>query len=491
MAGPFARPRTNTIGAIVAGLAVISVSAFAQSPDLKNIERDLERSRADSESLARRSEEVRLELRLLKGRMINVARKTLDLESELSAIEETIVSLEEEEHNKSAALKRQRRQLGRTLGALQRIALLPPEALVAAPGSPLDAVRSATLLKIAVPALERKADRLKQDLDELDHLRVRIERERTEVNAAGKKLIEERKTLSALINQKRRLQSRTAEQQTATERRMARLAREANDLRDLIRKIEREAAEREQAALAAAKREQERRLALQLEQKQQLEREQARKQAAAKERQRLEQLAQRNSQTQLQSRLVTPAAPSNTPSLSSATGPEQEQKVASAASARPNVATPEGPANLEKPANIRSFPAAARNELLMPVHGRLLKRYGQQVKSDGQASKGITIATREGAQVIAPFDGKVVYAGEFRGYGLILIIEHGKRYHTLLAGIERVDAVVGQWILAGEPIGVMTGDGVRKPELYLELRRNGQPINPLPWLAATGDKVRG
>ena len=181
MAGPFAPRRTNTICAIVAATAMISVSAFAQSPDLRNIEQDLERSRADSEDLARKSEEVRLELRLLKGRMINVARKTLDLESELSAIEETIVSLEEEEREKSAALKRQRRQLGQTLGALQRIALLPPEALVAAPGSPLDAVRSATLLKVAVPALERKADLLKQDLYELDQLRVRIEREKNGV----------------------------------------------------------------------------------------------------------------------------------------------------------------------------------------------------------------------------------------------------------------------------------------------------------------------
>lgn len=482
MAGPFAQRRTNTICAIVAAMAMISVPALAQSPDLRNIEQDLERSRVDSENLARKSEEVRLELRLLKGRMISVARKTLTLESELSAIEETIVSLEEEEREKSSALKQQRRQLGRTLGALQRIALLPPEALVAAPGSPLDAVRSATLLKVAVPALERKADLLKQDLDELDRLRVRIEREREEVSAASRKLSDERRTLTALIDQKRALQSRTTEQQAATEQRMARLAREAADLRDLIRKIEREAAERERLAREAAERERARRLALQLEQKRQLEREQARK----AEEERLAALAQQNRQAQLQSRLVTPAPSEPAPSAKQAPAPADSQS-----NGQQLVAALPNPARLERPANIRSFPATARNELLMPVHGRLLRRYGQQAGSGGESSKGVTIATREGAQVIAPFDGKVVYAGDFRGYGLILIIEHGKRYHTLLAGIERVDAVVGQWILAGEPIGVMTGDGVRKPELYLELRRNGQPINPLPWLAATGDKVRG
>ncbi|WP_282605066.1 murein hydrolase activator EnvC [Pelagibius sp. Alg239-R121] len=486
MAGSFATKRTTAIFAIVAGVAVLVAATplvIAQSSDLENIERDLERSKANSENLARKSEEVKLELRLLKGRMINVARKTLDLESELSDIEETIVSLEDEERAKSAALKRQRRQLGRTLGALQRIALLPPEALVAAPGSPLDAVRSATLLKVAVPALEFKADRLKQDLDELDHLRVRIERERVDVNAAGKQLSEERKTLTALINKKRRLQSRTAEQQTNSGRRMARLARDAQDLRDLIQKIEREAAERERIAHEAAQREQERRLALQLEQKQQLERERQRK--VTEEQQRLAALTQSNDQAELQSRLLAPGTPPTTVESTDTASAASGQQVASAGTQQPDATA------LERPANIRTFPVAARNELLMPAHGRLLKRYGQQGKSGRPASKGITIATREGAQVIAPFDGKVVYAGEFRGYGLILIIEHGKRYHTLLAGVERVDAVVGQWILAGEPIGVMTGDGVHKPELYLELRRNGQAINPLPWLAATGDKVRG
>lgn len=480
MAAAFANRRTSTIIAIVATAAAFlqPFSSAAQDPNLQNIERDLERSKADSENLARKSEEVRIELRLLKGRMINVARKTLDLESELSAIEETIVSLVEEEGAKSAALQRQRQKLGRTLGALQRIALLPPEALVAAPGSPVDAVRSATLLRVAVPALEQEAERLKRDLDELEHLRVRIERERTEVSAAGDLLIKERKTLTALIDQKRRLQSRTSDQQAASERKMARLAREAEDLRDLLQKIEREAAEQERLA----QEEQKRRLALQQAQKEQLERVQAKRAAEARERERLaaQRATGREGQGELTSRLLTkPPAPAPE------TRESEQQQVASAGT------RPPGGGSLSKPANIRAFPSAARNELLMPAHGRLVRRYGQRGQNGSPTSKGITIATREGAQVIAPFDGKVVYAGEFRGYGLILIIEHGKRYHTLLAGVERVDAVVGQWILAGEPIGVMTDDGVRKPELYLELRRNGQAINPLPWLAATGDKVRG
>jgi septal ring factor EnvC (AmiA/AmiB activator) len=72
-----------------------------------------------------------------------------------------------------------------------------------------------------------------------------------------------------------------------------------------------------------------------------------------------------------------------------------------------------------------------------------------------------------------------------------LIIEHGGRYHTLLAGLERIDAIAGQWVLAGEPIGLMGRAEEDDPLLYLELRRTGQPINPLPWFATTDYKVQG
>jgi septal ring factor EnvC (AmiA/AmiB activator) len=72
-----------------------------------------------------------------------------------------------------------------------------------------------------------------------------------------------------------------------------------------------------------------------------------------------------------------------------------------------------------------------------------------------------------------------------------LIIDHGEGYHTLLAGFSRIDAVLGQWLLAGEAVGVMglTSDGL--PNLYVELRYNGDAINPLPWLAASERKVNG
>ena len=84
-----------------------------------------------------------------------------------------------------------------------------------------------------------------------------------------------------------------------------------------------------------------------------------------------------------------------------------------------------------------------------------------------------------------------MFAGPFRGYGQLLIIEHGGGYHVLLAGLSRVDGTVGDEVLEGEPVGVMGSPPGLKPKLYFELRRNGRPVNPLPWLAARKDKVSG
>jgi septal ring factor EnvC (AmiA/AmiB activator) len=116
--------------------------------------------------------------------------------------------------------------------------------------------------------------------------------------------------------------------------------------------------------------------------------------------------------------------------------------------------------------------------------------YGQNI-GNGATRKGITIETLSHAQVIATYDGQVVFAGAFRGYGQLLIIEHGGGYHSLLAGLARIDSDIGQTVVAGEPVGVMGRLAGARPVLYLELRRNGQPINPLPWLAASKNRVSG
>jgi murein hydrolase activator len=132
-----------------------------------------------------------------------------------------------------------------------------------------------------------------------------------------------------------------------------------------------------------------------------------------------------------------------------------------------------------------------------PVTGRLLSSFGSRGEG-GSVSRGITLEVAQGTAVLAPFGGRVVYAGPFRDYGQLLIIEHGEGYHLLLAGLGRIDSALGESVLAGEPIGIVgntTGTvaagGGPFSRLYLELRRNGRPIDPMPWLGASTDKVSG
>ncbi len=130
----------------------------------------------------------------------------------------------------------------------------------------------------------------------------------------------------------------------------------------------------------------------------------------------------------------------------------------------------------------------ALGAMLYPAAGPLVARFGAP-DQNGTPARGVTIETRPSAQVVAPYDGQVEFAGPFRGYGQILIIAHGDGYHSLLAGLDRVDSTAGQWLAAGEPVGIMADD--EKPRLYLELRHNNQPINPAPWLMTRVEKVNG
>ena len=125
-----------------------------------------------------------------------------------------------------------------------------------------------------------------------------------------------------------------------------------------------------------------------------------------------------------------------------------------------------------------------KGKLPVPAIGNVVQRFGEPERR-GQRAKGIKIKTRSGAPVVAPHDGEILFADIFRGYGKILIIDHGQGYHTLLAGLGRIYSTVGQAVLAGEPVGVMNekqGTSGQRPEVYLEMRYNGLPIDPLPWL---------
>ncbi len=420
-----------------AGAALFVLAAFllllpssglkAQEGRLDDVERALQEDRAKAQALSHQAQALKDEIKALRRDMVAAARQAQDLEERLSALERSLKELEHQKALKTAALEAKHDQLVRTLGALQRIALRPPEAAIATPGSPIDTLRGARLLSVAVPAIERRAGALRGELDSLEKLSQKIALEQANIAKATGRLTQEQQRLAVLVERKRGLEDLTSAEYKAASDRVRKLAQQARTLRDLVDRLETD----------------------------------SRKRAERKAREAVERKARRTAEAlrENQQALLSPPA-DRTP--------------------------------LAKPGNVRAFPERPNAaNLVMPARGRLVSYYGQKDGNDGTEAKGISILTRHSAQVVAPYDGKVAYAGEFRRYGPILIIEHGERYHTLLAGFDRIDAVVGQWVLAGEPIGTTARPENGDPVLYLELRRSGQPINPLPWLATTNDKVQG
>ncbi|WP_035686011.1 murein hydrolase activator EnvC [Bradyrhizobium sp. Cp5.3] len=187
--------------------------------------------------------------------------------------------------------------------------------------------------------------------------------------------------------------------------------------------------------------------------------------------------------------------------LQSAAKAAEAAKQAAAASQAAANAKP-GPAVFKD--RSRTSPAiafvSAKGLLPFPVNGNKIRDFGGS-DGVGGVQKGISLATRPGSQITTPCDGWVVYAGPFRSYGQLLILNAGGGYHVLIAGMERISVNIGQFVLTGEPVATMgstsqvasiLATNASQPVLYVEFRKDGTPIDPGPWWAANeGEKVRG
>ena len=115
-----------------------------------------------------------------------------------------------------------------------------------------------------------------------------------------------------------------------------------------------------------------------------------------------------------------------------------------------------------------------------PVHGRISVAFGQ--RGEAGPARGISFAAASGARVVSPCAGRAVFAGPFRRFGQIVILECGPGLHLVLAGFEQLDTEAGAALLAGEALGRLGAGPDGRAALYIELRRNGQVVDPTPWL---------
>jgi murein hydrolase activator len=442
------------LGVSLAGaLFAAPAPAQDQRPDeqLKAVEKALDEGRKTQARYAKEAEALAAELTQLRDSSVSAAQAVQTREAAVAGIEEQLAQLAADEERKVAALQQRTQQYDEFLMALQRLARNPPEALALAPGEPVDAVRSGLLLGAAIPQIEAKARELEAEIAALAAARQRTAEKRRQLVAESAALAKQQIALNAMITRKASLQEQATQGIEITAQRLQQLSAQAGDLHELIESIEAEKRRREEA--------------------------------------------QRQLDIELLARASTraprrPAPPPVAPVSPPTAPPSAAEERVAGTEAAPSDTAPAMTAALDpaRPKNLRSF-ATARGAMVMPVAGRLKRRYGESDEF-GALSKGIVILAPAGGRVVAPFDGRIEFAGPFRGYGQILIIEHGDGYHSLLAGLERIDGVVGQWLVSGEPVGIMP-NGDREAALYLELRRHSQPINPLPWLATRDDKVSG
>lgn len=122
------------------------------------------------------------------------------------------------------------------------------------------------------------------------------------------------------------------------------------------------------------------------------------------------------------------------------------------------------------------------NQAVWPVNGRVLHRFGELLQGELRW-KGLVISAPEGSEVKAISDGRVLLADWLQGYGLMIVVEHGKTDLSLYGYNQSVLVNVGDNVRAGQPIGLVgISGGQKQPSLYFEIRRQGQAVDPTPWL---------
>ena len=386
--------------------ATPAIIAPASANDIENrleaVQQDLDKSREKRANLDKAARKAAAELRAVKRQGVNLARKMHRHSADADRIEAQLNSLEERERTKIEKMQQRKAQLSVTLAALQRLARMPTATLVTVPQSTDKTIRTAILLRAAVPELQRDAMSLGDDLRALTSLRDQISADKVALTDSLARLKAERKSLAALTSDKFKLLKNMKSAERAAAQKAARLSARAGNLREL-----------------------------------------------------LEKLSIRQNRPALR-------APGSAP-----------------------VALIPVPAR--KPA---VTPPVTISRGVLPAPGRVVTTFGAKMPN-GTLSKGVFVVTRPSAAVVAPIPGRVVFAGQFRGYGNLVILELRDKGHALISGMSRIDAQVGDDVLVGEPLGEMTPSTGTAPKLYFELRRRGRPINPMPSDTARRNKVSG
>jgi len=408
------------------GLAQSTLDKLRQHDKELETVRSQQRQTADTEArLKREIGNIGDDRRKLNQTLIEAASRLRTVEGRVADTEARLKPLDDSERGIRQSLGGRRAAISEVLASLQRIGRNPPPAMMVRPEDALASIRTAIMLGAVLPDMRIQAESLAADLSDLVRIRRDIAEEKERLQRDVAALTEERQRVTLLMEERQKKQADTEKAIEEERRKTNSLARQVDNLKDLIGKIEQGLDAKTRSERASARATQEKSL-----------------------------------------------------------------------NSRIDLAALQDPGRL---APAVAF-ASARGHLPLPVNGVRIREFGAP-DTLGSTEKGLTIATRAGAQVTVPCDGWVVYAGVFRNYGQVLILNAGGGYHVVLAGMERISVDVGQFVLTGEPVAIMgsgsqvaatLASGSNQPVLYVEFRKDGTPVDPSPWWAASeGEKVRG
>ena len=431
-----AGPRKLFAMVAACALALPIGAASAQKPTLDDVrqrDQELDAVRAEQRKALESQKALRDEInaigedrRKLNQALIDTAAGIRSVEGRVAGTEARLQQLIDSEASIRNSLDGRRAVIVEVLAALQRIGRRLPPALMVKPEDALESVRTAMLLGAVVPEMRVEAEALAGELSDLVRVRAEAATERDGLARDLMALSIEKNRMTLLVDERQKHQSEAEKKLEAERQRAAELSRQADNLKDLIGRLERGL---DSAARAARSAEEGRALG----------------------------------------------------------------------DTRADLSALKDPGRLTPAIAF----ASAKGVLPIPVNGVKSRDFGAP-DGNGGTERGISIATRPGAQVTAPCDGWVVYAAPYRSYGKLLILNAGGGYHVVLAGMERISVDIGQFVLTGEPVAVMgsgpqvasamlTGAaGSSPPMLYIEFRKDGSPVDPNPWWATPdSEKVRG
>ena len=407
--------------------------------ELEETERLLTNGAADRAKLATEIETLRSDRTRLNQRMIETADRIRATELRISSVEERLATLTASEAKARASLETRRAVVTDVLAALQRVGSTPSPLLLADPDSVLDTVRSSILLGSVIPDLKSETDALLADLSAIERIKLTAATERDGLAKDVASLVRDRQDIALLVEARQKDIAGAESKANEQAMQAASLAAKSQTLKDLLGRVEGE---------------------------------------------------------------IDSVSKATRDANSASTRNEEDAKAAldpAAKDARSRFAALafRDPSRLAPKVSFGEL----KGLLPQPVNGSLINGFNKRDSISG-VTKGITYSTRPNAIVSAPADGWVSFAGPFRTYGQLLILNAGGGYYILLAGMDRISVSLGQFVLAGEPVATMNdpqkdiatsaSSDKKIPTLYIEFRKDGTPIDPTPWWApGSNEKVRG